>query len=103
MQPLGSGAAWREAQALMAHLAHTKPLPQCSLRTSIQQPRPQQTTRLSDRAATIAPIRCQALHKPSPSGWNDCDIDDDLWEVLELATDDELESIHGILYGKWPA
>ena len=28
-------------------------------------------------------------------------MDGELWEILELATEDELEGIHGILYGQF--
>lgn len=27
------------------------------------------------------------------------EVDPDLWEVLDMATDEELERIHGVLYG----
>ncbi len=98
MQTIGRGAAWREAQTLVSHLGQTQPLPRCRPSILSGPSQAQRASSLSDRSPRICEITCNARQKQSPSGWNDCDIDEELWEVLDLATEDELESIHSILY-----
>lgn len=104
--PQIAGAAWREAQFLVGRLAHTRPLPQ--LTTKQQTPesilqRQQARKKASESSARHIECACKAHDRQQPlrriDVGADSDVDSDLWEVLELATEDELESIHGILYG----
>lgn len=36
---------------------------------------------------------------PLTMPYNDLDVDRELWELLDLAQDDELQAVHDILYG----
>ena len=104
--PHVAGAAWREAQLLVGRLAHTPPLPQLRNKQQTHESflqRQQVTTTSSERSARQLELVCKAHDRQQPlrriDVGVDSDVDSDLWEVLELATEDELESIHGILYG----
>ena len=37
---------------------------------------------------------------PLTKPYNELDVDRELWELLDLAYDDELQAVHDILYGK---
>ena len=102
MQPPSvPGEAWREAQNLVGCLARTRPLPQPKATQHSQELQlHRQLARRTERTARQARTTCKALDRQQPPRRIEPDVDEELWEVLELATEDELESIHGILYGE---
>ena len=40
---------------------------------------------------------------PLTRPYSELDVDRELWELLDLAQDDELQAVHDILYGSSPS
>ncbi|CAL5227452.1 g10419 [Coccomyxa viridis] len=54
------------------------------------------------RARGIAPLAASRGMDPLTRPYSELDVDRELWELLDLAQDDELQAVHDILYGASP-
>ena len=52
------------------------------------------------RQRGYAPLTASRSMEPVTNPYNELDVDRELWDLLDLAHDDELQAVHDILYGE---